>query len=328
MRPFALQSAASALALVFCSCADQRLGGNTTQTENTAAARVIRVDSILPEWNAPGNGATIATLRLDSFNFDFSQSDSSARDLAIETKDKRPVPFEVVYWDKFARLGRLHVRLDSSLLRPNSEFVFLWNQPLLSLSNPTEVWRALPDSQKLELTSVSVADFENRSATTLLPTQPSWITGRSDSAKIDSLEFKSAGAGRSGNALTIGYSITGKLSYVVVKTPLTFDEQQRNIRSMDSLVFWTRGTKGAGYFIAFDHKELFKAWMLDTLDTVWTRVRIRPSDLIPASNSNGGNKGWEAVRDSTTHLSFIVTGGTRFWLDSVRIYGINQDDLR
>lgn len=317
------------MAVVLCSCADQRTGGNTTQTENTVAARFIRVDSILPEWNSPDRGTTVATVRLDSFNFpEFDQTDSSARDLAVETTDEKPVPFDVDFWDKAAHLGRLHVRLDSSLLRPNSKFVFRWKQPLLSLANYDAVWKALPDSQKLELASVLVSDFENHSATTLLPTAPSWATYSGDSANVTPPDFLPAGNGRSGSALTVQYVIDGHNSYVVVKTPLTIDKKPKNLRALDSLVFWAKGTKGANMFIAFDHKELFKSWMLDTLDTVWTRIRIRPSDLVPASNTNGGNRGWIAVRDSVTDLSFIPTTGTRIWLDDIRLYGIDRDDLR
>lgn len=328
MRSFAIHAGASALAIVVCSCADQRSAGNTTQTENTLAARVIRVDSILPEWNSPDSGTTVATLRLDSFNFDFSESDSSARDLAVETVDEKPVPFGVDFWDKAARLGRLHVRLDSNLLRPNSKFVFRWKQPLLSLSNPDEVWKAIPDSQKLELASVLVSDFENHSATTLLPTAPSWSTYTGDSANVTPPDFLPANKAELGTALTVEYIIEGHNSYVVVKTPLTIDRKPKNLRALDSLVFWAKGTKNANMFIAFDHKDLFKAWMLDTLDTVWTRIRIRPSDLIPASNTNGGNRGWNAVRDSVTDLSFIPTTGTRIWLDDIRLYGIDRDDLQ
>jgi hypothetical protein len=96
---------------------------------------------------------------------------------------------------------------------------------------------------------------------------------------------------------------------------------------MDSLVFWAKGTKGSNLFIAFEHGDAFKAWMLDTLDTTWKRIRIRPSDFIPASVPAGGNLGWVAVRDSATDLSFILNGGTSFQLDDIRIYGLNFDDL-
>jgi len=66
------------LLLGFWGCFDDRISGNTTQTENTVTARSILVDSVLPDWNRPAGWPTVATLRLDSSNFDFRGSDSAA----------------------------------------------------------------------------------------------------------------------------------------------------------------------------------------------------------------------------------------------------------
>jgi hypothetical protein len=116
--------------------------------------------------------------------------------------------------------------------------------------------------------------------------------------------------------------------YAVVKTSLVLGDGARNLRSMDSLVFWAKGTKGSILFTAFDHADAFKAWKSDTLDTAWKKIKIRPSDFIPASNPYGGNRGWAAVRDSVTDLTFIIYNGTSLRLDDVRLYGVDRDDLR
>jgi hypothetical protein len=309
------------------SCMDDRHAGSTTQTENTAAARTFRVDSILPCWNRPFFQPTVATLKLDSANFDFQETDSAGRDLAVQNVAGESVPFEVDGWDKTARMGRLYVRIDTGILRHGSNFVLRWKQPLESRSNADSVWKSISDSQKLNLRSVLVDDFENGNDTAALPTHPVWETYISDTARPSSIKYVAAGGNRFGKALMMD-SATMTRGKLVFKVPLIKGRQPRSIRSMDSLVFWIRGTKGASTFVAFDHYSLFKAWKLDTLDSVWTRVRYRPSDLVPASDSNGGNRGWIAVRDSVTDLTFIVNGGNKLYLDDIRIYGLDRDDLK
>jgi hypothetical protein len=317
---------AAALAIFAVYACDNHLAGNSTQTENVVAARTILVDSVLPWWSRPLGAPTVAILRFDSANFDFQQTDSSGSDLAVEDEAGIPIPFDIVYWDRQARLGRLQVRIESDLQRPESRFVLHWGQPPETRSDPVAVWQSIPDGAVLAIGSVPVADFENRNDTTLLPTRPVWETAVGDSSTISPPTYVPAGGGRGGTALSVSYSTKGPY-YAVVKTPLVVGDSAKNIRAMDSLVFWVKGTKGSNLFIAFDHADAFKAWMLDTLDTSWKRIRIRPSDFVPASNPNGGNRGWVAVRDSATDLSFILNGGTSFQLDDIRIYGLNHDDL-
>jgi len=325
MRTFAPLLAAALAVLGVCAC-DNHLAGNSTQTENTVSARTILVDSVLPWWCRPVVAPTVAILRFDSSNFDFQQTDSSGSDLAVEDESGIPIPFDIVYWDRQARLGRLQVRIESDLQRPGSRFVLHWGQRPATRSDPAAVWQFVPEGEILAIGSVPVADFENRNDTTLLPTRPLWETVVGDSSTMSPLSFVPAGGGRTGSALSVGYTTKGT-SYAVVKTPLVVGDSAKSIRAMDSLVFWVKGTKGSNLFIAFDHGTAFRAWMLDTLDTAWKRIRIRPSDFVPASNPNWGNRGWVAVRDSATDLSFLLNGGTSFQLDDIRIYGLDRDDF-
>jgi hypothetical protein len=93
-------------------------------------------------------------------------------------------------------------------------------------------------------------------------------------------------------------------------------------------VFWARGTGTLS--VAFEHLTGLvgpKAWAQIPLDTGWKRVRIRPTDLDSADGI-GYNFGWSYVRDSVTDLTFILQDGSDFWLDDVRLHGIDRDDLR
>jgi hypothetical protein len=310
---------------VIAGCSDERLGGNTTQTENTLARMLV--DSVLPEWNRPSQATTIATIRLTESNFDFSKIDSAGNDLVVEKDSGQPIPFEVVYWNKREMLGRLEVRIDSSLRHPGSHINLRRKLSSISPSDPAKVWQGLPDSQKLAVGSVLVDDFEGGSDTTRLPTSPRWAFFASESAEIVSKRLKTSDGTHPGNVFSMDYKTTNRW-YVVIKTPLVKGSKQRSLRSMDSIVFYTKGTKGSGMFTALEHLDVFKAWKLDTLDTNWRRICIRPSDFMQPGISEQSNRGWVAVRDSVTHLTFILNNGTKFFLDNIRIYGIDQEDLK
>jgi len=317
------KAAFAAMLLVLASCGE-RSAGNSVETENTAAARVLEVDSFLPAWNRP-SGGTVATLRFDRTNFVFSASTGNGRDLRFERLDGSLLPFDVDVWDSVAEIGRVLVRLDATLLLPRAAIRMRWGVDQTSPANPSAVWSGLPESVGLLANSVPVDDFENGNDTTELPDRPVWRDGASDSAAISALSFPSAGQSRPGTALHVAYSASSP-HYGVVATALSTGP--RILRSLDSLVFWTRGT--GTLYVAFEHLTGSvgpKAWMHFALDTSWTRIRIRPSDLDTADGI-GYNDGWSAVRDSVTDLTFIVQDGSDLWLDDVRLHGIDLDDLR
>ena len=100
------------------ACSDDRVTGNSVETESDITARRLMVDSLLSEWSRPVGGLTVATIRLDSGNFDFSKTRDDGSDVRVQRGDGSPVPFHLDVWDVVARIGRLSVRIDSSLRLP------------------------------------------------------------------------------------------------------------------------------------------------------------------------------------------------------------------
>ena len=308
-------------------CSTDRNAGNSSETENTMAARVVSVDSVLPEWNRPTRVPTVITLRLDASNFDFSLADSAGSDVDVETMDGIQMPFETTFWDKPGTRARLRVRLDTMLLGKHASFLVRWNQLPKIRTNSTAVWAGIPDSQKLALTSVLVDDFEHGSMTNLLSVGKTWYSGSSDSGKINWFTLGAAGGKRTGNALGIGYSAnTVQGQWVLMGTAL--GSGPRNLRSLDSIVFMSRGS--GAFYPSLDHyvnQRGFKARAKVVIDSTWRRIRVRPSDFDTVANASG-NVGWMKVRDSITHLTFMISGGSELWIDDVRLHGIDRDDLR
>jgi hypothetical protein len=312
--------------LVAWSCTDD-VAGNSVQTEDTVTARVIVVDSVLPYWERPlGGGATVAFLRMDSTNFDFHRDSTDGADLDVRTLGGRSVAFRKVYWDPAKRIGRLQVRLDSELLGHGARFVLRWKLPPVERQDSAAVWKGITDNQSLLLNSAPIDDFEHGALFNLLPLAQPWFTSHSDSATVSALSLDSARHGRAGTAIGVSYTTKASSEYAQIGT--TFGNGFYNLRSMDSLVAWVRGS---GYLsVSFDHNGTdvhLKAWAHVTLDTAWKRIRIRPRDFDPA-NGVGGNQGWDKVCTTVSHLGFLVSGNGQMWIDDVRIYGVNADDFR
>lgn len=323
MRAGLVLGAASILA---AGCSADRHTGNSSETENTLA-REVSVDSLLPDWNHPKKVPTVATLRLDATNFDFTKADSLGSDVDVATQDSAPVPFATVFWDKRGKRARLHVRLDTSLLAGKSRFLVRWGRPPQARSNPSAVWMGIPDSQKLEINSVLVDNFERGSMQNLLPIPQTWYTGTSDSGKITWFALGAAGAKRTGSALGIAYSanvITGQ--YALMGTAM--GPGIYSLRSLDSLVFLARGS--GSFYPSFDHfvkNRGYKARTKVSIDSAWRRVRVRPVDFDTTIDASG-NIGWSRIRDSVTNLTFMISGSGELWIDDIRIHGIDRDDLR
>lgn len=308
--------------LLLAGCGELRNEGGTSETESEIFARVIRVDSISESWNRPESVATVGVLRLNASNFDFTHSIASGRDVSVERLDGRVLPFRLVYWDKPARMGRIEVRLDPWLQARGENFLLRWGMPDSVREDSAKVWDAIPDSQRFAIGSVLVDDFEHDSLQSRLSGASVWSATAADSATTTFFGIQEAGKGRAGRALRFSYS--APKGYVLTSVPLPAGV--RSLRSLDSIVFWARGTGTVG--TSFDRETSGKAWTFRKLDTSWTRIRIRPVDLDSASHL-GGNIGWLAVRDEIARLTFFPSGGgTELWMDDIRLYGVNRDDLR
>lgn len=316
--------AALGLAVLLPGCAQERSAGNSIETENSLAARDIPYDSIFDAPPPSSWKAMIFTLRLNRWNFPFAQSTADGRDLRVRTADGKPLSFQIVFWDSAAALARVKVRLDSADLANHSTVRLAWGDRTSSpLTDSASTWSGFSPSQILLLTSAPVDDFEDGDDTSSLPGRNVWRNGLSTDANL-TVTIGDAGHGRAGKALKAVFSAPSP-SYVVVAVPLGGPHVAR---SLDSVVFWTRG-KGT-LSLALEHLSGYvgpKAWVHLSLDTAWTRVRIRPSDFLPAEGS-GWNQGWNRVRDSLTDLTFIGSDGSEFQIDDIRFHGLNPGDLK
>ena len=102
-----------------------------------------------------------------------------------------------------------------------------------------------------------------------------------------------------------------------------------DVSDLDSIVFWARASKKSQISFAFDmlvnkdsvtSSDNIKSWVHFSADTAWTRFVVTPSELDSADN-NGGNVGWDAVKDRVTKLSIFGQMGTEIWVDDIEVFG-------
>ncbi len=307
---------------------DDRSAGGSFETENLTAF-VVSVDSLVPAGRRLGEAPLVATVRLDSSNFDFSHVSIEGRGLSVERMDGRAIPFFVTKWKPFERWARIQVRLEGDLLRGGRRFRVAAKATESRLSDSTAVWRGALDSAREEWTSTLVDDFESGTLRTRLPTASYWYTNKADSASISEITLAAAEGERKGTALRFEYNApVSRHDYVLVGASL--GKKPINFRSLDSIVFWA---KGSGIFSVSLDNQLSpggsKTWAHDDLTAEWKRWRIGPDDFDPANSTTGnGNLGWQSVHDSVTALSFFATGSGTVMLDDIRFYGMEEDDFR
>lgn len=317
-----------ATATLLVGCGDERVTGNSVETENSVAVREFSVDSLAMGRWPTFTGSIVVPVRLDRSNFDFTLADSSGAGIAFEQLDGKPLPFEVPVWDSVARIGRTRVRLESHLLFGGHKIRLrsgLGSKAPMPDSLAT--WARIPQEFRDIWTSTLVDDFEDRDDTTLLPNRGRWRLASVGTQALSGPFFEVAGSGRNGNAMRFRYSSPGG-DYTVLGT--TLSRKPSCFRGLDSIVFHV---KGSGTFhLALEHLTNGsgpKAWKQFTLSTNWTRIRVLPEDFdAPGAPGNIlNNYGWVGIRDSVTDLSFIAQNGSEFWIDDIRLYGVDREEV-
>lgn len=297
--------------------------------------RPLNASDLVPEWMRPLTFPTVVTLYLDSSRFDFREANADGSDLRVFTAAGNKLLLDRVRWDSAAGLAVVRIRIDDASDTLDA-WRLCWGKSLAFDLGRPDVWEGLSDSTILALNSVLVDDFEDGTAQNFLPEPISrsyWFQVRSDtSVMLDpgpgddfALAIQDAGAGGNGMAIHIHYTVPSP-HWALIGTSL--GKGPHSLFSMDSVEFWVKGN--GEYSVAFENNSGDslgkKAWIHLSCDSLWTRVAFTPADFDTV-DTNGGNIGWEAIRDSVTNISVFLGAGSDFWIDDIRLYGISRNDL-
>jgi hypothetical protein len=105
-----------------------------------------------------------------------------------------------------------------------------------------------------------------------------------------------------------------------------------DMSELDSIVFWAKGKDMKSYLsfsldIVEDSTlalENGKSWTHIELTEEWARYTVTPETMQPASDENGGNLGWDAVKENITNISIFGGAGGEFWIDDIEIFGYEK----
>jgi hypothetical protein len=162
-------------------------------------------------------------------------------------------------------------------------------------------------------------DFENGAG--------AWEATASLNAEV-SFNIESAGLGREGKA---AHFICKRDSAAQWDWALIGRELGGyvNMSDLDSIRFWVRVSTPSRISFSFDRfvnddsvtsSDNIKSWRHFEADTVWTQFTVIPAELDTA-DSNGGNYGWEAVKDSVTKIGIFGAMDTEVWVDDIEVFG-------
>lgn len=335
-RLLSILLATCCLVVVFsCSDSSPLAGGTGTGTDNTVAAKTLSlsIDSAMDSLQGSSKAPVPLLVRLDSSNFKFEGVREDGSDLKPARADGRPVPFFLRDWSKVARRASLWIRLDSFRRGAPERLTLSWGDSnAVASSDPAGTWRGIADSVRLRRASLLVADFESGTGDVPLPCRcNTFYAGEKDAGalllpltrtKIDSA-IEPAGGGRAGKALHVVYSATGA-NYGLVGTRL--GSGPNRFAGLDSLVLWLRG-KGmikVALENSLDTASGAKAWLNILPDSTWRRYAIKPTDF---NAPTAAARGWNAIKDSVTTLSFFFYEGGEMWIDDIRLHGLTTSDI-
>lgn len=290
---------------------------------------------LVSDWMYPLSEPFVLTLRLDSTNFDFSKAREDGSDLQLFTSKGAAVPMVIDSWDPDIKSASVNIRLEN-LKDTADTWTLEYGNPDAEAPKKVNVWKGISDSLWYELNTIEIFNFENGSSRSDLPSplkRDSWyaqlhktdtLTDSVTTSYISTAAITEA-ANWLGKVLHIDYTVTYP-DIVVFGTRLT--RHPHDWSRMDSLVVWLR-TDGDFEIILetldedVNYKASYKGKGKGLVD--WTRYCIKPEDFTYTIRDYHG---WDLVRNKITNFTVFTYNSTELWLDNIRAYGVNRDDLK
>ncbi|WP_406539458.1 hypothetical protein [Fibrobacter sp.] len=291
---------------------------------------------LISDWMRPLSFPTVLVLRLTEENFDFSKAEKDGSDIRLYDGSNNLIPFEIDGWDTTINSATLNIRVESAAdtVRP---WMLMWGDKKAKKIEDVKVWEGLSDSLVKALNSVEILNFESGTKYNALPAPLNnkfdWYVQPHDSATVknDLNKDPTKGIEKADssifgkNVLHVQYSADKLGRYVVIGTRIA--EHAHDLSRLDSVEVWI---KGSGDFevvleTIVESDTNYKTSYKESVNKEWTRVVAKPEDF--GAPDNKSYHGWEVTRNKITRFTIFVYNGTDVWIDNVRMYGINLDDL-
>lgn len=295
----------------------------------------IMPSELISDWMRPLSFPTVLVLRLTEDNFDFKKAAKDGSDIRLYDGSGNLVPFEIDGWDTTINSATLNIRVETATdtIRP---WILMWGDKKAEKLKNVNVWKGLSDSLVSALNSVTVLNFETGGIYNDIPApvvKYEWYVQAHSKATIsDSLAankmngIEKADSSIFGkNVLHVQYSADTLGQYVVIGTRIA--EHPHDLSRLDSVEVWIKGDGEYEIILEtiVESDTNYKTTYKGTANKQWTRVAVKPEDFTNADNKS--YHGWDITRNKITRFTIFVYRGKNIWIDNVKMYGINLDDL-
>ena len=291
---------------------------------------------LISDWMRPLSFPTVLVLRLDTTNFDFKKAAKDGSDIRLYDGAGDLIPFEIDGWDTTLNSATLNIRVESATdtVRP---WMLMWGDKKAAKLKDVNVWKGLSDSLITALNSVTILNFESGGAYNDIPapmTKHDWYIQPHDSASISKelSSDKMNGIEKADSSifgkkvLHVQYSAdANKGQYVVIGTRIA--DHQHDLSRLDSVEVWLKGDGDFQIILEtiVESDTNYKTTYKGSVNKNWTRIAVKPSDF--GSPDKKSYHGWNVTRNKITRFTIFVYNGKDVWIDNVKMYGINVDDL-
>ena len=291
---------------------------------------------LISDWMRPLSFPTVLVLRLTEDNFDFSKAAKDGSDIRLYDGSGNLLPFEIDGWDTTINSATLNIRVESAAdtVRP---WMLSWGDKNVEKLKDVNVWKGLSDSLVNALNSVTILNFESGTKYNALPAplnnkfdwyvQPhDSATVKNDLAKTPTNGIEKADSSIFGkNVLHVQYQANKLGRYVVIGTRIA--DHQHDLSKLDSVEVWIKGDGDFEIVLEtiVESDTNYKTSYKESVNKEWTRVVVTPEDF--GAPDNKSYHGWDVTRNKITRFTIFVYNGSDVWIDNVKMYGINLDDL-
>lgn len=297
----------------------------------------INPRTLISSWMRPLSEPYILVMRLDS-TFNFDETDDEGKDLRILNGDGELLPIEVDGWDKNIKSGTINIRIND-FNDTTKLWTLEWGDVYAPMNKPENIWEDLADSIVWLLNSVKILDFEDTSyGTNNLPAplhqKDLYVVANNGAKMLDSSDtdikraYEESEGGAFGNTVFhIQYEAKSSESqYIVIGTRIS--QEPHDLSRLDSVEFWAKGSGTIQVILETVMGESdtnYKAIYETSINDEWERIVVRPQDFDTTDTKS--YHGWDVTRNRITRFTIFAFDGKEVWVDNVRLYGINRDDL-
>ncbi|WP_407443819.1 DUF2341 domain-containing protein [Fibrobacter sp.] len=294
-------------------------------------SKTIPVESLVSEWMKPIADTTVVFLRLNSDNFNFEEAMINGNDLRFTDSEGNRLESQIAAWDDSLENGIARIRLNGNASIDTIHMY--WGKTAAADINSKNIWKGLSDSLYTELNSLKLIDFNSQkleSAFDYGDGHHKWYFEPQDTnvTTVPSAENVSEGFEKDDerDGYVFHWQSSSKVQNKWSMIGSRICEKPANFEGLDSITLYTKGSGLLGIALETLEEPTGKAKYEVDLDSNWTKISFTPADFVEG-NEKYGNMGWDFVKPRVTTITIWIVEESEMWIDDVRLYGINRDDV-